>query len=292
MSIFYLDEHTPCHYYNKTGENSFKYFEAKAGDSYNGKINNHYIVFLLKGSVNLSCNEFEMKLSSGEMLFIHRNTLLKYLTLEESEFVIAVFENVTNLCTKTALSQLLDAKKTVKYEIKPFIIKDRLLIFLEPLAIYLKDGAKCSQLHDIKLQELFWVFRAYYSKEELASFLYTIIGISHNFRDKVLNNYTHATTVQELADRCGISLGSFKKQFAAEFGEAPYSWMQKRMVSVIKYRLADNDLPLKHIIDELHFSSLPQLVRFCKKYLGQTPGEIRKQMKSRNSDNQDIEGSQ
>lgn len=277
MSIFYLDEHTSCNYYN-TGENSFKYFEMKAGDTYNGKVNNHYIVFLLKGSANMSCNEFDIRLSSGEMLFIHRNTLFRYKMLENSEFVVAVFNSVTNLCAQSALSQLYKTKLTVQYVIKPFVIKNRLHLFLDLLVEYLKDGAKCSQLHDIKLQELFWVFRAYYPREELASFLYTIIGTSYDFRDKVLFNYNRASTVQELAKLCDISLDVFKKKFVKEFGEAPYSWMQKRMVSVIKYRLADNNLPLKHIMDELNFSSLSQLIRFCKKHLGDTPGELRKKI--------------
>ncbi len=79
-----------------------------------------------------------------------------------------------------------------------------------------------------------------------------------------------------------MSIGAFKKKFVTEFGEPPYAWMQKRMVSIIKYRLFDNDLPLKYIMDELNFSSLPQLVRFCKKYIGDTPGEIRKKLRSEN----------
>lgn len=283
MGINYLAEHKSCIYYDKNISLGFKYFEIKKNISLRritGKAN--YLVFVLKGSVQIRCNEFEMTAHGGEMIFIHRNSLVKYKNLEDSEYIVAIFENITQLCVKIALAELVKYKQKTTYEIKPFKIKEPLEMFLTPLTYYLKDGANCKHLHDIKIQEMFWIFRAYYSKEELASFLYMIIGESLDFRYKVLDNYTRVITVHELANICGMSVITFKRQFMEEFGEAPSTWLQKRLVSLIIFRLADHSLPLKQIIDELNFSSLPNFVRFCKKYLGESPGEIRKQINARN----------
>lgn len=279
MGVNYLAEHISCIYYTKDIKLGFKYYEVKKGVSLrevSGKGN--YIVFVLKGGVQLSCNEFDMIARTGEMIFIHRNSLVKYENLEDSEYVVAIFENITQLCVKTALAELMEFKKKTKYEIKPFPIKDPLKRFLDLLTFYLKDGASCKHLHDIKIQEMFYIFRAYYTKEELASFLYAIIGASQDFRYKVLDNYAHVSTVQELANVCGMSVVTFKRQFVEEFGEAPSTWLQKRLVSFVTFRLADQTVPLKQIIEELNFSSLSNFVRFCKKYYGKTPGEIRKGM--------------
>ncbi|WP_074434186.1 helix-turn-helix domain-containing protein [Bacteroides neonati] len=64
----------------------------------------------------------------------------------------------------------------------------------------------------------------------------------------------------------------------AEFGEAPSLWMQKRLIEDIKYRLADKRIPLKELVEEFNLSSVSHLVRLCKKYLGETPGEFRRNL--------------
>lgn len=118
---------------------------------------------------------------------------------------------------------------------EPLAIKDRLCKFLELLVCYLEDGANCIHFHEIKLKELFWNIRFYYSRQELANFFYMIIGRSQDFKSKVLNNYKSCRTVKELASACDISLSAFKRQFSAEFGEAPAEWMQKQLLGEIKF---------------------------------------------------------
>ncbi len=283
MAINYLKEHTSCIYYTHQVAFGFKIFEVEKSDKPHEVAEKaNYILFVLEGCVRLRCNEFNMTVNAGNMVFIHRNCLVEYKNLDDSKYIIAYFESINQLCAKNALASLVEYKRQTTYEIKPFPIREELQMYLTPLAHFLKDGANCKQLHDIKLQELFWIFRAYYTKEELASFLYTIIGAAHDFRYKVLDNYSHATTVQELAGMCGMSVVTFKRQFVEEFGEIPSTWLQKRLSSFITFRLADRSVPLKQIIEELHFSSLPNFVRFCKKYLGETPGEIRRKMNLEN----------
>ena len=109
-------------------------------------------------------------------------------------------------------------------------IRDRLCRFFELLECYLKGGADRIHFHEIKLKELFWNIRFYYSRQELANFFYMIIGRSQDFKNKVLNNYKSCRTVKELASACDISLSAFKRQFSAEFGEAPAEWIQKQLL--------------------------------------------------------------
>lgn len=128
---------------------------------------------------------------------------------------------------------------------------------------------------------MFWLLRFYYTKKELAAFLYKVLGKAQGFNGRVLENYRDATSVKELATLCGMSLSSFKRQFAEEFGEPASRWMQKQMVGMIKYKLVDMDSPLLEIAEELHFSSLSQFNKFCKRNLGCSPGNWRKQMINR-----------
>ena len=75
------------------------------------------------------------------------------------------------------------------------------------------------------------------------------------------------------------NLSAFKRQFSAEFGEAPAEWMQKQLLGEIKYKLSVTDLPLGTIANELEFSSLAHFSRFCKRCLGCSPRELRQQIK-------------
>ncbi len=152
-------------------------------------------------------------------------------------------------------------------------------LFLLPLTEFIKDGVCCKHLHDIKIEEMFWVLRTYYIKEDLVYFLFAIIGHLYDFRDMVQQYCFKTVTVQELASLCKMSVANFRRVFFEEFGEHPHIWLQKRMVGLIKYKLADKDVSLKSIVYELNFSSPQHFVRYCKRYLGNTPGKMRKTLK-------------
>ena len=198
----------------------------------------------------------------------------------QNDCILFVLKGSLRFCQKISFSELSYLRDIIEYRMEPLEIKDRLYRFLELLECYLKDGANCIHFHEIKIKELFWNMRFYYSKRELASFFYMVIGRSQGFRNMVLNNYKKCKTVKELASVCGISISSFKRQFAAEFGETPTGWMQKQLVREIKYKLSITDLPLGSIVYELNFSSLAHFSRFCKRCLGCSPKEWREQMKN------------
>jgi len=107
------------------------------------------------------------------------------------------------------------------------------------------------------------------------------LGNDYDFKKKIFNNYRNARTVKELAGLCGTPLSSFKRKFLKEFREPAGNWLQKQINNIIKYKLADEDIPIGNIAEELHFSSHPQFCRYCKRNFGYTPGEWRKLLKNR-----------
>ena len=189
------------------------------------------------------------------------------------------FKNDVCPYQRISFSELSYLRDIIEYRMESLEIRDRLCRFFELLECYLKGEADRIHFHEIKSKELFWNIRFYYSRQELANFFYMIIGRSQDFKNKVLNNYKSCRTVKELASACDISLSAFKRQFSAEFGEAPAEWMQKQLLGEIKYKLSVTDLPLGTIANELEFSSLAHFSRFCKRCLGCSPRELRQQIK-------------
>lgn len=105
--------------------------------------------------------------------------------------------------------------------------------------------------------------------------MYKVLGKAQGFNGRVLENYRDATSVKELATLCGMSLSSFKRQFAEEFGEPASRWMQKQMVGMIKYKLVDMDSPLLEIAEELHFPHSHNLINSVKES-GMLAGKLEK----------------
>ena len=87
--------------------------------------------------------------------------------------------------------------------------------------------------------------------------------------------YLEARTVQELADKCGYGLKTFQRLFYSCFSEVPSKWLMKQKAQHVKARLLDRDIPIKVILDEFGFSTYANFCNYCKRYVGDTPRNIR-----------------
>lgn len=285
MKLLYVEEHTACCYYATDGEAGFKYFEIPQKTYLSNEIAQfYYLIFILKGKLEFSCEYFSDKtVNAGEFFFVSKNTCCSARVLEDSQIIIHKYAHIVHLCSKYTV---IDLKRYApkEYCFTPLSINPTLNMYLELLLAYLKSDVKCIHLHTIKQEELFWLLRANYTKESLANLFHLIIGDSFSFRNKVFEFYKLAGTAQELAKLCGYSRQQFNKLFFDEFGEPPYTWMQKRVMLHIKSRLADKDIKLNEIVSEFNLSSLPHLTRLCKKHFNKTPIELRNEIISGQND--------
>lgn len=281
--LLYLKEHTSCYHYSKCILEGFLYHKFQVGEVTEGEAEKNSILFVMEGNLEVFCNGDSLPLSAGNMIFFQKGSMYKIHSPEKSSIVVALFENTIQSCEKMALAQLYSCVDVCGINnIYTLEIKYSLRLFLELLVIYLEDGANCVHFHEIKLKELFWILRFYYTKKEQATFFHALLGHNYEFKRLVLENYRKTRTIKELAGICGFSLSSFKRHFIKEFGEPAGQWLQKQTNSIIKFQLADGDKSIGEIADELNFSSLPQFCRYCKKICGYSPGEWRNLLKRNN----------
>lgn len=284
MGILYLKEHATCYNYISCVREGFLYHQFQAGELNEETNEADCIFFILEGELEIFCNGKAVSLTSGNMGCFSRGSVCKIQSLVRSSVIIAQFDNTIQGCEKISFSQLYDLASKAGDGMRPLEIRQSMKLFLELLTGYLEDGAGCVHFHEIKLRELFWNIRFYYTKMEQVSFFYPILGKDNDFKKKVFNNYKKARTIKELAGLCGSSLSSFQRRFLKEFREPAGSWLQKQINGMIKYKLADENIPIGIIAMELNFSSQPQFCRYCKKNLGYTPGEWRKHLRNKNKD--------
>ena len=120
------------------------------------------------------------------------------------------------------------------------------------------------------------MFTRYYETEELQSFFHPMTDEQVPFRNLVMTHYRRANNTEELAELCGYGVHTFRRIFKNEFGTPVYRWLIQKRAELIKYLMSMSYIPLSDIIYEFIFSSAQHFNSFCKQYLGDTPGNLRK----------------
>ena len=95
-----------------------------------------------------------------------------------------------------------------------------------------------------------------------------------NFWDKVLQFYTCDINAQELCAKMEMSSAMFNRRFKRAFGMPCGEWLNsKRQVQVLM-DLKTTDLSVKEIAEKYNLTP-NYLTDFCKKFLGDVPGNLR-----------------
>lgn len=79
-----------------------------------------------------------------------------------------------------------------------------------------------------------------------------------------------------LAEKCGMEYGSFRRKMKKVTGYTPKEWVVKERAKDVEHYLKNTHLTLTEVAFTTGFSSTSNLNDFCRAYLLDTPGEIRK----------------
>lgn len=149
-----------------------------------------------------------------------------------------------------------------------------------------KGGARCEYL----LQE---IKRKYFCKQSLLNrialnnllveFLLQVIECSENSSGRVLNqcisdvlryidgNLSEVFSLEDLADRCNLSVSRFKHLFKAEVGVPPGEYINRKRVEKAEWLLQNSNLSIRNIAYDLGFSSPGYFATVFKQYKGYSP---------------------
>lgn len=285
MALLYSNEHIICDNYAKKNDAVFEREYIKKGDKYERNVEDASIIFILKGSVStIEDDDDEVSIrKEGEILLIPPVHQLSFSVIEDAEFIVFVIKSPIHLCNIQPLEKLLGDISDIKEYTVSLTANQTIKDYLNLLSKCLDDGLKCKCFAEIKSKEIFYYFRAYYSKETLRAFFAPLFTEDYEFSVFVLRNYKKMKTVQRFAEELGYSLSKFERQFKRVFQESPYQWMTKQKSKLIYNDLVNTNRTLIDIADEYEFSSLSQFCDFCKRVLGTSLVKIRNSRKCKNS---------
>lgn len=247
---------------------------------HNDSTNINYLIFCWSGHARITSTLFHDEiLCAGEVMFIPRMSEYTGIALSDMTLLVHKFNNTVCQTEKCILSYLYlhsDRNITAKLYCCKLSIPNSMQILMNTVVTYISDKMDDPDLWKLKHKELIWVFTRYYTAEELRVFFHPMTDEQVPFKSLVLTHYPKAEFTDKLAEMCGYGLHNFRRIFKKEFGMSPYRWLMMKRAENIKYKLSQTYIPLMDIIDEFNFSSPAHFSNFCKRFLGDTPSNIRK----------------
>lgn len=287
MELLYVREHTSCSHYEKGEKPAIECLKMHRKQRWNTTTQEHKIIMVCNGVIEISYGELtNKKVGAGEIFFLPMGYDFSSLALENTEIIIFRLRMRFKLCDCFSIRDLLQAEEnlpkapTDKYleeMYPPLFLKmnEGLVSYARDLIKHISNGLKCTEFFEIKLKELFFLFRIYYSKRELLRFFYLFITLDADFTNFVFINHNKVKNVIELASLYNSSVSAFEKKFRRIFGISAGKWMKQQKGKVVYYDIESTEKSFKDISFFHGFSSPAHLSNFCKIQFGMTPGEIR-----------------
>ncbi len=268
-----------CHSYTLEPEAGFTFIKLAQGDKLvieHGDRN--CLLFLTSGSFEISSEERrEYVVREGHFVFCFRAFTYEITALSDVEIIRAHFITAGATCDMIPFNSIVGKIKKINYKFTQVAFNEPLDLLLRTVKLYLENNMKCNHLHLAKIQEMFVIFKFFYTPQVQLRTFYNLFDRNQSFASLVRNNAPRVKTVEELADICGFSIQHFNNMFKQEFNDTPYSWMQKQRIVEIERLLTETNVPLKSIIKMYSFTNHGHFALFCRKYLKKTPLKIRKE---------------
>lgn len=278
MNLFYKEEHTTCYNYKLSATANFNmlYFEENPLPQIIN-VDRSVLIFLLSGEAAVTCGSYKDRPHrEGQVALIPRNSYCYVKVKKKCVIISCSFVQNIDFCNRFSFHNLVEfIPKDFTYDFTMLPVRERINEFLTLLKHCLDDKLSCLHFHELMERELFIFFRAYYTKEELATFFYPLIGRDIDFKDFVLSNYLRFPNLQEFAAQSNMSLNTFKRRFQEAFGQSAHKWITERKKEWVYKDILLTDKPFPEIGQEYGFQSSSYFSEFCKKHFGKSPQELR-----------------
>ena len=281
MELLYANEHLTCYNYDGGCRPAVESVRIDSTKPCVVGVVEPEIVILLDGNMNISFEKVQNgKMIAGEMVVLPPCSRVAITSDSNADLLVFRLRTNTQLCDRYSLEKLYEethyATKDSEDSLNTLKVNEKIGEFARSLAKSVSEGLRCMYFFELKIKELFFIFRAYYSKRDLAAFFHSLLSKDSSFLYFVNQNYTKARSVKEFAQLAGYSLSGFDKQFRKVFGMSAYQWIKQKRLKSIYHDINCSLKTLREICEDHNFSSLSQFNDYCKKNFGLPPGKIRR----------------
>lgn len=170
--------------------------------------------------------------------------------------------------------------KLSKIELGPLMLKKvQYLIEGMQKELMLKDNAYWPCRSRSFLLELVLFISKLYHETQLDKDILDMKKLSDEAEEIVLylhTNYSNKITIKNLSEEFGINRTSLNQMFIESLGDSVISYLRKIRLRVATILLKDTYIPIGEVVERSGFNDIANFNRTFKKYIGETPGEYRK----------------
>lgn len=164
--------------------------------------------------------------------------------------------------------------------IYPLRANRRLTNLASEMQASIADGFVCRHFLEGETTRFLFLLNAYYSEEERVRFFSRVITPDIRFSEFVRMNHSRYRTIYDMADELCLTPQAFSNRFKKVFGTTPHRWMQREKARHIYRDICRSEMPLKAIASKYGFPLTSNFFRFCKQTFGDSPGNIRRSLRS------------
>lgn len=285
MKLLYAHEHIACINYQPAKSALIEVLLFSVGEHPQSTSKEDKLIFMLEGSMEFSFGEYQdRQIDAGKALMIPANYTLTARVQEHCRILVIRLAEPVALCDCFSLEKLLEAcPPDYVYSLSYLGVNDVLQNYLTQLAFCIDKELLCARFLKLKIEELFLLLRAFYSKQDLLDFFYLQLTGDMAFSRQVNSYYLKAKNARELAAMLNYSYSGFIKRFNRVFQRPPYQWMKERKAHLIYHDINTTAKSMHEISQEYGFSSQGRFSDFCKQEFGILPKEIRLNRKKGNN---------
>ena len=108
------------------------------------------------------------------------------------------------------------------------------------------------------------------------------------FETAVVMGLATNLSVEELAERCCISLSTFKRRFRTRYSQPPHKWLTEQRLKLTREVILTTNLPLSDIVEASGFVNSSHFISLFRRHFGITPARLRRQYRRRSIDEQPL----
>ncbi|MCC8186247.1 MAG: AraC family transcriptional regulator [Bacteroides sp.] len=235
-----------------------------------------YILMVYKGKIQLCLSHQQpFAVDQRHLLLVSPGSSVHICAQTQSQLLWFSLQEGIHLCPSFRLEELVPYAKGNNYKPGMLRVNPGINCYLNGLLPFLKSELWCQQYLRIKLHELLFCLRGYYSKEELACLFSPVLSEDFIFRDRVYACLRKNLKVGELAQELGMCYTRLISLFHRMFATSPKEFINTYKKEQLLHELRCGIKPLKTLPFEYGFSSYSALTRFCITHLGAKPTDIR-----------------
>lgn len=235
----------------------------------------HSILFLKKGALSICMDGVNpVDFTIPHMFLIPESTQVEIHAFSNIELLVLSFDEYLPVCKQGEVIDFTQFIPSVAPREFVLPLDSRFMTYLETIDDVLALGTFCNVYHSIKIQEFFFLISAYYNPIEVATLFYPLLDKKFKFKSFIYKNYLLIESVDELADKSGLSRTVFFEEFKEVFGASVKQWLIQKKADSVRSRLLEPNASIKEVMLDLNFSSASQFNRFCRTYLGDSPSNF------------------